>query len=231
MSKRKAYPGYKPSGVDWIGNIPTTWSVLPLFSVARHNRRSNRGMVESNLLSLSYGNIVDKDINTSEGLLPDSFETYQIVESDDVVFRLTDLQNDKRSLRSALVSARGIITSAYLSVKPEGIDPRYFAYAMRDADLRKVFYSMGGGLRQSMKFDDLRWLPVVCPPRADQEAVVDFLDRETAKIDKLIEQSKMLIEKLQKRRAAIIAAATTGQIDVREGSDSGDTPGDLEGAA
>ena len=101
MSKRKAYPEYKPSGVDWIGNIPTTWSVLPLFSVARHNRRSNRGMVESNLLSLSYGNIVDKDINTSEGLLPDSFETYQIVESDDVVFRLTDLQNDKRSLRSA----------------------------------------------------------------------------------------------------------------------------------
>src|SRR5690606_33969298 len=148
-----------------------------LLGLVSEARRSNKGMRESNLLSLSYGRIVQRDIDSSDGLLPESIETYQIVESDDIVFRLTDLQNDKRSLRSGLVTERGIITSAYLAVTPRDMDPRFLAYAMRDTDLRKVFYSMGGGLRQSMKFSDMKWLPVVTPSRQEQSAIATFLDR------------------------------------------------------
>ena len=75
-------------------------------------------MVEDNLLSLSFGRIVRKDIDTQEGLLPESFETYQVVEPNDMIFRFTDLQNDKRSLRSARTPERGIITSAYMAFTP-----------------------------------------------------------------------------------------------------------------
>jgi len=81
------------------------------------------GLIEKNLLSLSYGRIVLKNITSSDGLLPESFETYQIVMPNDEVFRFTDLQNDKRSLRSALVQERGIITSAYTAFTPRSIDP------------------------------------------------------------------------------------------------------------
>jgi type I restriction enzyme S subunit len=115
----------KPAKAPWIEEIPAHWEERPFFAVAKERRAKNIGMKEDNLLSLSYGNIVRKDINTPNGLLPESFETYQIVEPNDVVFRLTDLQNDKRSLRSAICPERGIITSAYLSVRSEGVLPGF----------------------------------------------------------------------------------------------------------
>lgn len=109
---RQTYSSYSESGVEWVGDIPSDWDVKPLFTVAEHSNESNKGMVEDNLLSLSYGRIIQKDIDTLGGLLPESFETYQVINPDYIVFRLTDLQNDKRSLRSAIATQRGIITSA-----------------------------------------------------------------------------------------------------------------------
>ncbi|WP_225041663.1 restriction endonuclease subunit S [Xanthomonas campestris] len=166
-------------------------------------------MQESNLLSLSYGRIVRKDVNSNEGLLPESFETYQVVQGGDIVLRLTDLQNDKRSLRSAQVRERGIITSAYLAIQPKNALSEFLAYLLRAYDLTKVFYSMGGGLRQSMKFSDLKRMPIVVPPRSEQVAIVAFLDRETAKIDALIAEQEKLIALLEEKRQATISHAVT----------------------
>lgn len=213
MSNLHPYPEYQDSNVEWIGDIPASWSTRPFFSVVRENRRSNKGMIEDNLLSLSYGNIVKRDINSNEGLLPASFETYQIVEPNDVVLRLTDLQNDKRSLRSALATQRGIVTSAYLSVCPSGIDPRFLAYSLRAADLRKVFYSMGGGLRQSMKYHDMKWLKIALPPEREQQVIADYLDTESVQIERFITDQKRLITLMRERRSATITHAVTKGLD------------------
>ena len=208
-----AYPEYKNSGVEWVGPIPSAWDARPLFSVADEIDEKNVGLIENNLLSLSYGNIIRKDIEGADGLLPASFETYQILEKYDVVWRLTDLQNDKRSLRTGLVGERGIITSAYLGTRPRSIDPIYFAYLLRAYDLTKVFYSMGGGLRQSMKFSDVKWLPILVPPQTDQFAITKFLDRETAKIDAAVAAQERLIALLAEKRAATISHAVTKGLD------------------
>ena len=157
---RKPYPHYKATDIPWIGSLPVDWTTKPLFAVMRAARRSNAGMIEDNLLSLSYGRVVRRDIDSLDGLLPDSFETYQIVEPNDIVFRFTDLQNDQRSLRSARVTERGIITSAYTAATPVGIDQRYAAYLMRAYDTSKVFYGLGGGVRQSLNFADVRRSPL-----------------------------------------------------------------------
>jgi type I restriction enzyme S subunit len=201
-------------GVPWVGPIPRAWQILPILAVTEPSEIPNTGLVETNLLSLSYGNIIRKDIGTSDGLLPESFETYQIVESGMIVFRFTDLQNDKRSLRSALVRERGIITSAYLADSVHGVDPGYFAFIMRSYDIAKVFYGLGGGLRQSLKYADIRHLPIPVPPLAEQKAITGFLDQETAEIDAFIADQERLIELLGERRSALITAAVTGQIDV-----------------
>ena len=209
MAHHPAYSAYDPSGIEWIGLKPAGWGVKPFLVHAPQCKRSNKGMVNDNLLSLSFGRIVKKDIDSSEGLLPESFETYQIVEPNDIVFRLTDLQNDKRSLRSALSTERGIITSAYLAVKPEAICPRYLAYQMRVYDVTKVFYSLGSGLRQSLKYNDMKRLPLLIPSPREQTTIAAFLDHETAKIDALIERQQQLIALLKEKRQAVISHAVT----------------------
>lgn len=203
------YPKYKDSGVEWVGPIPSHWEVKPLYSSALERNESNKGMVEDNLLSLSYGRIVRKDISSNDGLLPESFETYQIVRPGDIVFRPTDLQNDWTSLRSAIVEETGIITSAYIAVIPKGPNSRYLSHMFRSYDKMKVFYSMGGGLRQSMKYSDLKRLPILLPPLPEQTAIATFLDRETAKIDALIAEQQRLIELLKEKRQAVISHAVT----------------------
>ncbi|GJM43329.1 MAG: restriction modification system DNA specificity domain-containing protein [Gemmatimonadota bacterium] len=216
------YPTCEESGVEWVGETPAGWEVLPFFVRASQCKRSNKGMVNDNLLSLSFGRVVRKDIATSEGLLPESFETYQVVEPDDVVFRLTDLQNDKRSLRSARCRERGIITSAYLAVQPVGIEPRYLAYLMRSYDLTKVFYALGSGLRQSLKYSDMKRLPLLVPPLGEQITIAKFLDYETAKIDALIEKQQHLIALLKEKRQAVISHAVTKGLNPNAGvRDSG----------
>lgn len=205
------YSAYKDSEVAWLKDVPEHWAVQPFFSVASERNEPNTGMLEDNLLSLSYGHIVRKNIDSNDGLLPESFETYQIVRPADIVFRLTDLQNDKRSLRTAIVEEQGIITSAYLAAKPTGIQARFLSYLLRAYDVTKVFYSMGGGLRQSMKFSDIKRLPTLVPPMEEQTAISTFLDHEAAKIDALIaEQEKLLTLLAEKRQATISHAVTKG---------------------
>lgn len=208
------HTSFKSAVAPWIQEIPSHWVEKPFYALARERKVKNKGMKEDNLLSLSYGEIVRKDINTPTGLLPESFETYQIVEPDDVIFRLTDLQNDKRSLRSAICSERGIITSAYLAVQFEDTLPAFMNYLMRAYDVQKVFYSMGGGLRQSLSFEDLRRMSIVAPSLDEQISIVNFLDRETARIDALIEKQGRFIALLKEKRAAVITHAVTKGIDV-----------------
>lgn len=198
---------------------PTSWDLNKLHRVLRVRRgHKNTGMREDNLLSLSYGRIINKDIEGAEGLLPESFETYQIVEPGNIVMRLTDLQNDKRSLRQGLVKERGIITSAYDALEVgKDHDPRFWAYALHALDLAKYYYSLGGGVRQSIKFADFPNDWIAAPDLPTQKATADFLDRETARIDLLIEKKQRLVEVLAEARfSAISILVTEGLGDRRE---------------
>jgi type I restriction enzyme S subunit len=204
----------KDSSIEWVGQIPSHWEVRPFYSFAAEVNHPNTGLKERNLLSLSYGRLVRKDIDRLEGLTPASFEGYNIIEANDIVFRLTDLQNDKNSLRSARAPERGIITSAYVTVRPQA-SPRFFEYLMRSYDITKVFYGIGGGIRQSMKFADLKRLPVVVPPVEEMDAIVAHLDRETSHIDTLVSRKNHFIELLREKRQALITHAVTKGLDRR----------------
>lgn len=206
----------KDSGVEWVDSIPSHWEVMPTFSLCEASMKKNYDGIESNVLSLSYGKIIPRNVDTNYGLLPESFNTYQIVECRDIILRLTDLQNDKNSLRVGLVKQKGIITSAYLKLKSKSrISPDFLYQLLHSYDTTKVFYGMGGGLRQSMKFEDFRRLPLLLPPTNEQKKIAVFLDQETTKIDNLIEKQQQIIQLLQERRTALISAAVTGKIDVR----------------
>ena len=207
------YPKYKPSGVEWLGDVPEGWVKTLGQGLANEIYDQNIGLRESNLLSLSYGRIIRKDSSSNDGLLPESFETYQIVNKGQIIFRPTDLQNDMTSLRSAIVQEKGIITSAYIAIESTGSNPFFLNYLFRAYDLMKVFYSLGGGLRQAFKFSDIKKLPFFIPSKSEQLAIASFLDHETAKIDALIAEQQRLIELLKEKRQAVISHAVTKGLD------------------
>ena len=78
----------KHSGIEWIGEIPKEWMTCYTSSLFHEHKEKNIGLKNTNLLSLSYGKIKQKDINTNEGLLPQSFETYNVIKKGDIVIRI-----------------------------------------------------------------------------------------------------------------------------------------------
>src|SRR5699024_3112002 len=75
------------SGIKWIEEVPIDWDIKKIGNLFYQVKDKNTDMQEKNLLSLSYGSIIKKDINTSDGLLPASFSGYNIVRSGDIVLR------------------------------------------------------------------------------------------------------------------------------------------------
>lgn len=177
----------KDSGIEWVGNIPVHWDVRPLYYYFAERKKKNYLGQEQNLLSLSYGKVIRKDINTSEGLLPDSFNGYNIIEPGDIVLRLTDLQNDKRSLRTGLVKEHGIITSAYVTLKAaKEVVPEYFHYLLHAYDVMKVLYNMGNGVRQGLNYSELSKMHIVAPPLDEQKNIAARLDCVCKGIESII---------------------------------------------
>ena len=205
----------KDSGVEWVGQIPAHWNVHPVYFYFGERKNKNRLGLEDNLLSLSYGRVVRKDINTSDGLLPESFNTYNIVEPGDVIIRPTDLQNDKRSLRTGLVKEHGIITSAYIALQPlVKSDSRYFHFLLHSFDVMKVFYNMGNGVRQGLHFSEFSHLMVFEPSYEEQVAMADYLDSKVEEIDSIIEQKKVQITTLDSYKKSLIFEYVTGKKEV-----------------
>lgn len=212
-----SYVKMKDSGIPWVGQIPEHWHIRQLSQIAYEHFISNKNVHHQNLLSLSYGQIIRKDINTTEGLLPASFDSYQIVENGNVVLRLTDLQNDQKSLRVGLVKEEGIITSAYLciGVLNNSILPAYLYNILHSYDIKKLFYSMGGGLRQNLNWPGLKKIDIPLPPPDEQQEIIAYIESKNNKIKALISDLEAEIAYLKEYKQKLIADCVTGQINVQ----------------
>ncbi len=211
--KFQKYENTKDSGVPWLGEIPEDWNVKPLFAYCKENQEKNKNGKNDNVLSLSYGNIIRRDVTDNFGLIPESFNSYQILDPGTLVLRLTDLQNDKKSLRVGLAKEKGIITSAYLGLLPNSkILPEYLYYLLHSYDILKVFYGMGGGVRQSLKFSDLKRLPLLDFSIEEQQQIIKFLIPKLSKINSQISKNKQLIKNLNEKEHATIKYMLIGKI-------------------
>lgn len=210
----KPYPAYKDSGVPWLWEVPVHWQQLPGRSCLAEKRTLNTGLCETTVLSLSYGQIVVKPPEKLHGLVPASFETYQIIEPHDIVVRPTDLQNDWNSLRFGFANTRGIITSAYMCLQArELLRPKFGYLLLHTYDLKKIFYGLGSGLRQNLDWRDFKYLPCVVPPLPEQAVIVRFLDHADRRIRRYIRAKQKLIRLLEEQKQAIIHRAVTRGFD------------------
>lgn len=194
----------------WSRRLPPTWRVLPLATCCTEVEEPNLTS-DAPVLSLSYGAIVRRDVDSNFGLLPESFDSYNRVRSGDVVLRLTDLQNDRTSLRVGRVLENGIITSAYVTVRTRtpALLPQWLYYVLHSYDVQKSFYALGGGVRQAAHYESVRRLPLILPPVRDQARMSERLDRLTSAIDDLVGHKRRLLELLAEERRSIVAHTVT----------------------
>ena len=213
-SNLRSYSSYKSSGVSWLGDIPAHWRQLPGRACYYEKKLPNTGMRETTVLSLSYGQIVVKPVEQLHGLVPASFETYQVVEPGDIVIRPTDLQNDWNSLRFGLSRHHGAITSAYMCFHAKGIMSREYGHLLLHTyDLKKVFYGLGSGLRQNLNWSDFKYLPCLVPPLHEQAAIVRYLDHADERIRCYVSGKQKLIRLLEEEKQAVIHRAVTRGLD------------------
>lgn len=204
--------------MDWIGKIPLEWNVKNIGNYFNQVKNKNQELTEQNLLSLSYGKIIRKNIKASDGLLPENFSSYNIVKENDIVLRMTDLQNDKKSLRTGLVTEKGIITSAYITLTCKSnvldvINSKFIHYQLYAFDINKGFYGMGSGVRQNVNFDDIKTIKIVVPSYEKQQQIVDFLDGTLEKIENIISDTQQSIEELKKYKRSLITELVTKGLD------------------
>ncbi len=205
----------KDSGIEWIGKIPANWEIHPIYVYFSERKHKNRLGREDNLLSLSYGKIIRKDINTNGGLLPESFNTYNIVEAGDIIIRPTDLQNDKKSLRTGLSHEHGIITSAYIALRPnKNVNSTYYYYLLHMYDIQKVFYNMGNGVRQSLNYGEFAKLMVFSPSPTEQKEIAEYLDAKCVEIENAIADKQEQIKTLEEYKKTLIYEYVTGKKEV-----------------
>lgn len=205
----------KDSGIEWIGEIPSHWNINALNQIFYQVKCKNTDLSEQNLLSLSYGKIIRKNINTNEGLLPDNFSGYNIIEGNDIVLRLTDLQNDHTSLRVGLSRERGIITSAYITLRNRSMSiADYLYYYLHSFDIYKGFYGMGSGVRQGLTYDGIKYMKILIPPIEEQKEIVSFLNNKVEVIEDFISSKIKLIEKLESYKKSLIYECVTGKREV-----------------
>lgn len=186
-------------------NSCDNWLFTTLGDVTREYKVSNKYVHHQNLLSLSYGKIIKKDIEAKKGLLPASFDTYQIIKEGIIVFRVTDLQNDKKSLRVGISSQEGIITPAYVCVEctTDEISPMYLFTLLHYYDsITKVMYNMGNGLRQTLSYSDLKGLNIPIPPLSEQHFITDIFFH----IDSIISEETSRLASLKQVKEASLQA-------------------------
>ncbi|MDE6848915.1 MAG: hypothetical protein K2J44_06170, partial [Ruminococcus sp.] len=137
---------------------------------------------------------------------------YNIIEKDDIIIRSIDLQNDKRSLRTAIAKEHGIITSAYIAMKAaKTINPEYFHYLLYAYDIMKVFYNIGNGVRQGFNFSEFSRLIVFEPTIEEQNEMVTYLQEKCTEIDKTISEKKKQIKTIEQYKKSLIYEIVTGK--------------------
>ncbi len=207
----KQYPSYKPSGVEWLGDVPKHWSVIPskFYFIERKEKAENKD--KQLTASQKYGIVFQEDFMAENGRVMVVMKNPEILKK----VRPNDFVISMRSFQGGLELSylEGSISSAYVMLKPNlhVVDIEYFKYLFKTPRYIQSLQSTSNLIRdgQALRFNNFSQVKLVLPPKSDQHKIVSFLDTETARIDNLIAKQEKLIELLEEQRKSIISHAVT----------------------
>lgn len=219
-----AYKGYKNTDIPWNSTVPDTWSVNRGKALFSNPKEINKNGKYNNVLSLTLRGVIRNDIDNPIGLSPKSYDTYQLFEKDDLVFKLIDLENISTS-RVGLVGEQGIMSSAYIRTtlrEKNKHNIKYFYYQYYSLYLRNIFNGLGAGVRQTLSAGDLLSLKILVPGKEEQDQIVRYLDWKVSEINRFINEKRRQIKKLEELKFARIDSLITKGLDTSIGTkDSG----------
>lgn len=214
------YSEYKDSGVKWLGEIPSHWDPSRNKAIFRETKAVvGKNSKNFTLLSLTKKGVIVRNLDEG-GKFPAEFDTYKIVEPGDFIFCFFDVDETPRAI--GLSTNKGMITGAYTVLKQNTANSRYLYYYYLSIDDAKALKPLYSGLRKTVPLASFMSMPIFLPPRAEQDAIVRYLDAATSKIDKAIAMQQKMIDLLNERKQIIIQNAVTKGLDENvEMKDSG----------
>ena len=213
----------KPSGVEWLGDVPAHWEVRRIKSLYREaDERSATGTEE--LMSVSHKTGVTPRKQSVTMFLAESNEGYKICRPGDIVI------NTMWAYMAALGVARqdGLVSPSYGVYRPihnDRLNDDYIDSLLRTEAYRTAYVTLSTGITDSrlrLYADSFLGIPLLYPPITEQTAIVEYLAKATAAIDAAIARARRQVELMQEYRARLIADVVTGKLDVREAAADGD---------
>lgn len=199
----------KDSGIEWIGQIPKGWEVVKVKNIFKNTKKivGDREK-EFERLALTLKGVLKRDKNDNKGLQSEKFSTYQILEKDELVFKMIDLEN-KNTSRVGFSKYIGIVSPVYIILNNDKYT-RYGYYFFYDMWQREIFNTLGNnGVRSALNAKDMLNLPFLKLDLREQEKIANYLDKKVMDIDLIIEKTKITIENYKKYKQSIITEAVT----------------------
>ena len=200
-----AYPAYKDSGVEWLGEVPAHWALrrLGAYFVERREKVSD---VDFPALSVTKTGIVPQLETAAK---TDDGDNRKGVRAGDFV--INSRSDRKGSSGLAPIDGSVSLINTVLLPGPDAHGP-FVHHLLRSVAFQEEFYRYGKGIVAdlwSTNYSEMRNILLAMPPLEEQAAVAAFLDRETGKIDALVEEQRRLIALLKEKRQAVISHAVT----------------------
>jgi type I restriction enzyme S subunit len=209
----------KDSGIEWLGEVPEHWTLTRLDRISDFvNGKAHEPHVSDDGQFIC---VTSRFISTNGEAVRLCAENLTPAVRDDILMVMSDLPNGRALARTFHVQDERdyAINQRVCAIRPTGASPRYLAFML---DRNPWFLQNDDGLNQThLSVSDFRKMPIVLPPQGDQDAIAQRLDSLVAISAHLIAHAETCITLLQERRAALISAAVTGQIDVRGFSTGG----------
>jgi type I restriction enzyme S subunit len=206
----------KDSGFEWLGEVPEGWHFHDFWTIAKPKSITTNEPEPLLSVYLDRGVIPYSEGGGLVHKPADSLEKYQLVEENDFVM------NNQQAWRGSVgvSNYRGLVSPAYLifSFDEEKVHPDFARHFVRDKAYVEQYMLCSlsvGTIQRQIKWPHLKKLKIVLPPIEEQKTISAFIDRETTRIDTLIDKTTRSIDLLKERRSALITAAVTGKIDVR----------------
>lgn len=207
----------KDSGVEWLGEVPEHWDVLPTKRFFRLVAEPSTKNHNKELLSVyaAIGVAPRKELE-QKGNKASNTDGYWLVQKGDIIV------NKLLAWMGAVGYSDydGVTSPAYdILRKTKDINPKFYHYLFRQEFTQKEFKRWSRGImemRLRLYFEELGRIMMPMPPKEEQNAIVDEIEAMNSMFSKIEDKARFQIELLTERKTALISAAVTGKIDVRD---------------